>query len=130
MKAAGRVENAEITPSSRSPSIMGTQSIERMPSRSSMSRRAERESARTSSTRIGTPAATQLPMIPSPTGISSADHSFVRKPCAAAWMIAVPSLFSSPMPHPVEPISAVTDRLIRSSTDARSSRPVMSWLVA
>ncbi len=74
-KAAWRVENAEITPSSVPPTRSGTHSIERMPSRSSTSRRAERGSRRTSSTRIGCPVSAQRPMSPSPIGNASAPHS-------------------------------------------------------
>lgn len=73
--AAGRVEKAEITPSSVPPTRSGTQSIERMPSRSSTSRRVERGSRWTSSTRIACPASAQRPITPSPSGSASARHS-------------------------------------------------------
>ncbi len=68
-------------------------------------------------------------MIPSPTGRASPRHSSLLNPWAAAWTSRVRAASSSPMPQPVEPISAVTERLMRSSTEATSSRAVMSWLV-
>ena len=43
--------------------------------------------------------------------------------------MAVRSALKSPMPHPVLAIRPVTERLIASSTERRSSRAVMSWLV-
>src|SRR5437773_387973 len=55
VNAPGRVANAEMTPITSPASLSGTQSIERIPSRSSTSRRAERGSVRTSSTRIAVP---------------------------------------------------------------------------
>ena len=43
--------------------------------------------------------------------------------------MAVRSALKSPMPHPVLAMRPVTERLIASSTERRSSRAVMSWLV-
>ncbi len=68
-------------------------------------------------------------MMPSPTRTERFRHSSVRKPCAAACSIRVRSGLSRPMPQPVLPMSAVTERLMVSSTDGRSRRAVMSWLV-
>ena len=129
VKTPGRVEKAEITPMTPPPTLSGTQSIERIPSRSSTSRRAERGSARTSSTRIARPLSAARPMIPSPTGIERARHSSLSKPWAATWVRRARSRSRRPIPQPVLPMSAVTERLMRSSTDARSRREVMSWLV-
>ena len=129
VKAAVRVENAEMTPSSAPATRSGTHSIERMPSRSSTSRRVERGSVRTSSTRIAAPVSAHWPMIPSPTGSASARHSSLRNPWAAVCTRRMRPGSSRPMPQPVDGMRAVTARLIRSSTEATSSRAVMSWLV-
>ena len=106
--------------------LRGTHSIDRMPSRSSTSRRAERGSVCTSATRIATPSAATRPMIPSPAGTDNVRHSSLWNPWAAAWTTCVRSLLKSPIPHPLAPISAGTERLMRSRTDATSRRAVMS----
>ena len=128
-KALGAVEKAEITPMIWPPTRSGTLRSERSPSFSSTSRRAERGSWRRSSERTARPEEAATPMIPSPTRTERFRHSGVRKPWAAACSIGVRSGLSSPMPQPVLPMSAVTERLIVSSTEGRSSRAVMSWLV-
>src|SRR5215467_10263520 len=130
MKLRGRVETAETTPITTPTTFSGTQSIARIPSRSSTSRDAARGSVCTSPTRIATPSAATRPMIPSPTGIDRARHSSLWKPCAAAWTMCVRSLLKSPIAQPPAPMSAGTEMLIRSRTDATSRRAVMSWLVA
>ena len=114
-----------ISPATRS----GTLNMERMPSFSSTSRCAERGSSLRSSERTGRPDAAARPMMPSPIGMLSTRHSGVRNPWAAAWSMAVRSALKSPMPHPVLPMRPVTARLIASSTERRSSRAVMSWVV-
>ena len=124
-KTPGRVANAEITPMIWPPTRRGTLRSERIPSFSSTSRRAERASARRSSDRIAAED-TACPMIPSPIRIARLRHSWVRKPCAAACSIIDRSGLSRPMPQPVLPISAVTERLMVSSTEGRSRRAVMS----
>ena len=103
--------------------------MERIPSFSSTSRRAARGSARRSSNRIAFPEAAALPMMPSPTGMLSVRHSVAWKPWAATWSMAVRSALRRPIPQPVLPTRLVTDRLIVSSKEPRSSRAVMSWPV-
>ena len=119
-----------MTPMIWPPTRSGTLSIDRIPSFSSRSRRAERGSSRRSSERTARPDETARPMSPSPTRTERFRHSGVRKPWAAACSIRVRSSgFRSPIPQPVLPMSEVTERLIVSSTEGRSSRAVMSWLV-
>ena len=130
VNAAGRVEKAEMTPSRPPPTRSGTHSIERMPSRSSTSRRAERGSARTSSDADRPSRSAHAP------DDALADRQRERAPLVALEAVGggvdeprrargrgarCRSRWSRSAP--------VTERLIRSSTEATSRRAVMSWLV-
>ena len=98
VKTPGCVEKAEMTPIVWPPSLRGTQSMARIPSCSSMSRRAERGSVRMSLTRMATPLAAQRPLMPSPTGMERARQASVLKPCAAACTRFLRSFIEEPDP--------------------------------
>ncbi len=129
MKKPGASEKVEITPVISPATRSGTLRSERMPSRSSTSVQGDHGPARRSSLSTGLPRAAAWPMRPSPTGISSVRQASVLTPWAATCTIAVRSALNSPMPHPVLAMRPVTDRLIVSSSDPRSSRALTSWLV-
>ena len=119
VNAAARVrERGDDAEQASCPPAAARTACERMPSRSSTSRRAERGSVRTSSTRIGHSGLRAAPDDP------LADRQRQRPPLVALKRRGRPrgpaasrAESSRPMPQPVEPMSAVTERLIRSSTD-------------
>ena len=124
-------ERGDDADAARRPPAAARTASTRMPSLSSTSRRAERGSARTSSTRIGCPRGRGAPDdAPRRPARDSVRHS-ARAEAVGGRVLDRPvrSALSRPMPQPVLPISAVTERLIVSSTEGRSSRAVMSWLV-